>query len=343
LVLGLRKTPKIKDQRPKANTIITRVIACGAAMSFAFMLVLAPWTIRNWHLFHVFQPLAPQHAEMPGEFVPRGYLLWVRSWLDDQKYVAQFLGPLEVEPINVDELPDAAFDSPEEKQRIATLLEKYNRPDESETSDTNEASQASLPSLTPTPSPNSARQSSKLNPAASPTPDENADEADESEDLTDQEEANVEMTPEIDAGFMQIARERIARHPFRYYVSLPIKRARTMWFDTHSQYWPFEGELLPLDDMDYDIHQQYWLPLFAGLTAIYTLLGLAGAWVLWRGRKFQSGQWLLLAVLAIGLRLVLFSSLENPEPRYVVEFFPILSVLGGLFLGSVAQRVRSHR
>jgi hypothetical protein len=150
------------------------------------------------------------------------------------------------------------------------------------------------------------------------------------------------MTPEIDAGFMEIAHERIARHPFRYYVWLPIKRARTMWFDTHSQYWPFEGELLPLDDMDYDIYQQVWLPLFAGLTAIYTLLGLAGAWVLWSSRQFEARQWLLLAVLAIGLRLAFFSSLENPEPRYVVEFFPILCVLGGIAIGNLIYAI-SHR
>ena len=334
LVLGLRKKSaddqgsKTKDLRPKARRIITAIIVSGAAMSLTFIIVLAPWTIRNWRVFHVFQPLAPQHAEMPGEFVPRGYLLWVRSWLDDQKYVAQFLWPLEVEPIDVDELPDSAFDSPEEKKRVAALLDKYNKPDDSENSDTNDAPVEPTASPTPTPSASPA-ESTKSKPAASPTPDENNDEEDEPEE-SDQDQSNVEMTPDIDAGFTQIARERIARHPFRYYVWLPIKRARTMWFDTHSQYWPFEGELLPLDDLDFDIHQQYWLPLFAGLTAIYTLLGLAGAWVLWRARKFEAKQWLLLAAFAIFLRLVLFSSLENPEPRYVVEFFPILSVLGGL-------------
>lgn len=342
LVFGLIKKskaedqkPKTKEQRPRAMRIVARVIASGAAMSFVFILVLAPWTIRNWRAFHLFQPLAPQHAEMPGEFVPRGYLLWVRSWLDDQKYVAQFLWPLEVEPIDVDELPDSAFDSPEEKKRVAALLEKYNKPDDSENSDTNDAATEPSPSPTPAPSRTPVTQSAKSNPIASPTPDEDSDEEDNSEDSTDQEQSSVEMTPEIDAGFMQIARERIARHPFRYYVWLPIKRARTMWFDTHSQYWPFEGELLPLDDLDYDIHQQYWLPFFAGLTAIYSLLGLEGAWVLWRARQLDARQWLLLAVLAIVLRLVLFSSLENPEPRYLVEFFPILSVLGGLAIAQL--------
>jgi hypothetical protein len=142
------------------------------------------------------------------------------------------------------------------------------------------------------------------------------------------------MTPEIDAGFAQIGRERIARHPFRYYVWLPLKRAHTMWFDTHSQYWPFEGTLLPLEDLDYENHQQIWLPLFAGLTAIYTLLGLAGAWLLWDSRGFAARRWLLLVSLAIVLRLILFSSMENPEPRYVVEFFPFLAILGGIAIAS---------
>ena len=58
----------------------------------------------------------------------------------------------------------------------------------------------------------------------------------------------------------------------------------TLWFDTHSQYYPFNGELLPLEDLDYDIHQQYWLPLFTGLTWIYSLFGVIGGWLLWRSR-----------------------------------------------------------
>ncbi len=348
LIFGLRQKSakdqrsKTKDLRSRTKGVITRVIASGAAMSFFFVLVLTPWTIRNWRLFHLFQPLAPQHAEMPGEFVARGYLLWVRSWLDDEKYVGQFLWPLAVEPINVDDLPDAAFDSPEEKERVVALLEKYNNPDDTENSDTSDAAAAPSPSPAPTPSPNPMTQSTKSNPTASPTPDETSDEKDESQDSTDQEPTNVAMTPEIDAAFMQIARARIARHPFRHYIWLPIKRARTMWFDTHSQYWPFEGELLPLNDMDYDVHQQYWLPLFAGLTALYTLIGLAGAWVLWRARRFEARQWLLLATLAMGLRLMFFSSLENPEPRYVVEFFPILSVLGGIAIGRILRLTKPH-
>jgi len=148
------------------------------------------------------------------------------------------------------------------------------------------------------------------------------------------------MTPEIDAGFAQIAQERIARHPFLYHVWLPLKRARSLWLDTHSQYYPFEGELLPLDDLDDDIHQQYWLPLFAFLTFIYTILGIAGGWFLLETRDFAARQWVLLAALMIFLRLGFFATLENPEPRYVVEIFPFLSILGGIGLLRIGTLVK---
>src|SRR4051812_49174537 len=49
---------------------IGRIVSRGAILTAAFVIVLAPWTIRNERVFHTFQPLAPAHAEMPGEFVP---------------------------------------------------------------------------------------------------------------------------------------------------------------------------------------------------------------------------------------------------------------------------------
>ena len=124
---------------------------------------------------------------------------------------------------------------------------------------------------------------------------------------------------------------------------MPLKRARSLWFDTHSQYYPFEGDLLPLSDLDYDIHQQYWLPLFAGLTFIYSLLGIAGGWFLWHTREFVARQWLLLASLMIFLRLGFFATLENPEPRYVVEIFPFLCILGGIAIVRIGSLLKNRR
>ncbi len=147
------------------------------------------------------------------------------------------------------------------------------------------------------------------------------------------------MTADIDAGFAQLGQERRARSPLRYYFVLPLKRAFTLWFDTHSQYYPFNGELLPLEDLDYTIHQQNWLPLFAGLTWIYSLLGVVGGWLLWRSKDRNARRWVLLAALVIFLRLGFFSTLENPETRYTVELFPFLIILGG----SGLSRLRRQR
>src|ERR1700752_5237347 len=49
---------------------LREAILYAAVFSLAFCLMLVPWTIRNRRGFHVFQPLAPAHAAMPGEFVP---------------------------------------------------------------------------------------------------------------------------------------------------------------------------------------------------------------------------------------------------------------------------------
>ncbi len=290
---------------------LKQFLLSAVVLSVAFCLVLVPWTIRNRRVFGVFQPLAPAHAEMPGEFVPRGYLLWLRTWLDDSRYVGPVLWSVDTRQIHIDDFPDKAFDSKEEKDRVAALLDKYNNSSASEEEEEEE------------PSDNSDDQ---------PDEEDNQGEdnsGDEEQQPTTPEEVNVEMTPEIDAGFAQIGQERRARSPLRYYIVLPFKRAMTLWCDTHSQYYPFDGELLPLEDLDHDIHQQYWLPLFAALTAIYSLLGVIGSWLLWRSRSPEGRRWVLLAALLIFLRLGFFATLENPEPRYTVEIFPFLIILAG--------------
>ena len=55
---------------------------------------------------------------------------------------------------------------------------------------------------------------------------------------SDDEESHAAMTPDIDAGFAQISRQRIAHAPLRYHVWLPIKRAIALWFVSHAQYTP---------------------------------------------------------------------------------------------------------
>ena len=66
---------------------------------------------------------------------------------------------------------------------------------------------------------------------------------------------------------------------------------------------------------------------------------LAGGWLLWRDKS--SRRWLLLLVLLILPRLAFLSSLENPEPRYTVEFFVFVIAAGSLaFLDLIWDRLR---
>jgi Dolichyl-phosphate-mannose-protein mannosyltransferase len=133
------------------------------------------------------------------------------------------------------------------------------------------------------------------------------------------------MTPEIDAEFATIAAARAARHPFREYVRLPVQRALMLWFDPHADYYPFAGFLFPLQALDRDRQQQIWLPLFLLLTWLWTIAGWIGAYRLWR--EPDTRVWLVLVALLILPRLALLASMENPEPRYTVEFFPLIAVL----------------
>src|SRR6267378_2236019 len=121
---------KLSQKREELLYKFSRAAYLGAVFSLAFCLVLVPWSIRNYRVFHIFQPLAPAHAEMPGEFVPRGYLAWLRTWIDDGRYIGPVLWSLDESPIRLDEIPDRAFDTAEEKQRVAALFEKYNHPPE---------------------------------------------------------------------------------------------------------------------------------------------------------------------------------------------------------------------
>jgi hypothetical protein len=119
ILQGRNIRPSEAEERIKIRSRLSRAAILGAVFSAAFCLVLAPWTIRNSRVFHSFQPLAPRHAKMPGEFVPHGYFAWLRTWMQDQRYLGPTLLKLDHAPIDVDEIPDQAFDSLEEKKQVA--------------------------------------------------------------------------------------------------------------------------------------------------------------------------------------------------------------------------------
>jgi predicted acyltransferase len=325
--------------------LLTRLFAVGwkgGIFSLAFLLVLTPWTVRNWRLFGVFQPLAPAHAEMPGEFVAFGYLRWVRTWVDDSRFTEPMLWNLDDNPIRMSSIPAKVFDTPAEKEQVAALLDAYNNPPGSNNKqpagdDSNDGDQSGLPSEDGGDSSDEVDPQSDADQTSTDEPDSETGTDSEDEDAN----AAVKMTPGIDAQFGQIAEERIARSPARYYAWLPAKRSAALWFDSHSLYWPFGGQMSPISDLDYDVSQQWWLPLFTFVTWLYTLGAIAGAVIMWRNESMR--RWLILLALMSLPRIAFFATLENPEPRYAVELFAFTAILGGMWLGNRGRRRVARR
>jgi hypothetical protein len=135
------------------------------------------------------------------------------------------------------------------------------------------------------------------------------------------------LTQELDAVFERLAEERIAAHPLRYYVGLPLGRVADMWLRPRV-------ENLPID-LDWWVYAHHHVETlfswaYAGLNAIYLLLGFAGLRL-----RPRMGVWMLAYML---LRSALLLTVVPPEARYTIECFPMLFVLGGV---AVAAMLRS--
>ena len=144
----------------------------------------------------------------------------------------------------------------------------------------------------------------------------------------DYNDNGFDLTPEIDAGFAQLARERIAAHPLRYYVGLPLGRVADMWLRPR-----VENLNIDLDWWVYEQHNEEtrfsWA--YAALNALYLLLGIVGLCL--RPRMWP---WMLAYML---LRSAMLATIESPEARYTLECFPMLFALGGVALGAAASRI----
>jgi hypothetical protein len=129
------------------------------------------------------------------------------------------------------------------------------------------------------------------------------------------------ITPEIDARFGKLADERIAAHPLRSYLWLPLGRVADMTLRPRVENLPID-----LDWWAYANHhaETCFSWAYAGLNALYLLLGIAGLCL--RPRFWRP----MLAYML--LRGVLLMTVEAPEARYTIECFPMLFALGGIAL-----------
>jgi hypothetical protein len=245
---------------------LKRWVMAGLAMALGCGMVLSPWALRNMVTLGEAQFLAPKESNLPGELVPYGFMAWEKTWLFRVRDCYLVPWKLNGEAILVDDLPARAFDTPEEKQRTAEILEQYNN------------------------------------------------------ELT--------LTAEEDAAFAQLAKERNTRNPLRRYVWVPAARAVIIWFTPRIELVPIAGHVFPLAQMREDdpVDQEVTI-LFFVVNVFYVGLGVWGAVRLWRSNAADRPTVAFLAIFVL-IRTAFLTTLETPEPRYVLVCFPLLIALG---------------
>jgi 4-amino-4-deoxy-L-arabinose transferase-like glycosyltransferase len=235
------------------------VIKAGLIVALVALAPLIPWTLRNLRTFHEFQPLTPVYANQNDEFVPKGFNLWVKTWMADYASVEEIYWAVPGSPMDVDNLPARAFDSGDQRDQTEELLGDYN----------------------------------KL----------------------------LQVTPDLDTRFAALAAQRIQHSRWRYYVWLPAMRVADMWLRPRT-------EMLPCNTRWWEFDEQ---PKWLVLSIVVGILNLAyiGAGLLGLTQAPVVRSLGLLLTFVI-VRSVFLSTMENPEPRYTMECYPVVIVLAAV-------------
>jgi len=242
------------------------ILWAGVLLGIGAIAPLVPWTVRNLHTLHRFEPLAPRYANDSDELVMTGFNRWVKTWTADYVSVQEIYWNVPGEELDVARLPRRAFDSAPQRQQTRELFADYNR--------------------------------------------------------------DHDMTPELDTRFAALAAERVHASPIRYYVWLPFLRVADMWLRPRTELFPSDPRWWEFND------DARWLAVslaFGVINLVYVALAAVG---LVRARDFFG---IGLFVLFLVVRSAFLGSLENPEPRYTLECYPVVILLGSLLASTFFQ------
>src|SRR5262249_252092 len=129
--------------------------------------------------------------------------------------------------------------------------------------------------------------------------------------------------PALNLRLHHLARERVRANPLRYYVLLPVARSVDMWVRPRT-------EMLPLDTRWWEYEDDMQDCVIATVWGALNLLFLAAA-VTRRGRGPRP-RYLAFMMLFVLLRSSFLGTLANPEPRYTLECYPVVLLLGGAWI-----------
>jgi len=109
------------------GSALRRSLSAASLYCLVALLPLAPWTIRNWAQFQVFQPLAPRFINDPGDPVNLGTHRWLLTWTAEFVNTANVCWNLGSDSIDLADLPPRVYDSPQQREETVQLVADYNR------------------------------------------------------------------------------------------------------------------------------------------------------------------------------------------------------------------------
>jgi hypothetical protein len=245
----------------RSSQHILAVLLAGIFLSIGAFAPLLPWTLRNLHTMHRFQPLAPRYANDSDELVMAGFNRWTKTWIADYTSVQEIYWKVPGDVIDITRLPRRAFDSAQQRDETGQLFTDYNQ--------------------------------------------------------------DHDLSPELDARFAVLAAARVKAAPLRYYVWLPALRTVDMWLRPRTELLPSDPRWWEFDD------DPWWLTVSIafGLTNLgYVAMAAAGL--------LRSRAWCCIGLFVLFLlfRSLFLATLENPEPRYTLECYPVIIVAAAGFL-----------
>jgi hypothetical protein len=240
--------------RMSRGTRRAQAFAAGVLVAAFALAPLVPWTLRNWRVFRVVQPLAPFSASDPGEESHDGFRRWTTTWIVDYSSLEDIVFNVPGEEADPSVLPDRAFDSPEERAQTLLLFERYAAGGNS-------------------------------------------------------------LSGGLDAEFGKLADARMARHPVRAHLGLPLLRMVDMWFRPRTEFLPVDIHWWQFDEDAI----AYISTVALGLVNLLLVVASAVALVIRPRMRTVAA-----LVLYIALRTAFLTAAGAIEPRYTIECFPLL-------------------
>ena len=132
-----------------------------------------------------------------------------------------------------------------------------------------------------------------------------------------------QFNPELDRRFGEVAEERIRTHPLRYYLELPVLRVADMWLRPRT-------EMLPPDVRWWEFNDAVSSSITAVGFGVLNLAYVAAALLALFRRPLPRYAGLL--IVFVVLRSAFLGTVENPEPRYTLECYPVVILMASALI-----------